>query len=153
MTGAVSGEELASFPGRPAYPRGCRILKGYRHGHRDRKITATSDTETRRGGHAPFTLSGEPSEMMWSPRPVDREAWHSRDLAGEDIVRSVHAETDMKTRIDGMITDISLPAAIGARRDGQKVSLSIANMGGGNVVAWGRFIRDPAAHNPNDPNS
>jgi putative transposase len=33
-------------------------------------------------------------------------------------------------------------AAIGVRRDGQKVLLSIMNMGGESKAAWGQFLAD-----------
>ena len=35
-----------------------------------------------------------------------------------------------------------LPGAIGVRRDGQKVLLSIKNMGGESKAAWGAFLAD-----------
>jgi len=46
MIEAVFEEELDSFLGRLRYRRGCGAVKGYRHGHRDRRITGTFGTET-----------------------------------------------------------------------------------------------------------
>ena len=44
--------------------------------------------------------------------------------------------TVIKTRLDRKATNISVLAAIGVRRDGQKVLLSIRNMGGESTAAW-----------------
>ncbi len=43
---AVFEEELSEFLGRLRYRRGDGEVKGYRHGHRDRRITGTFGTET-----------------------------------------------------------------------------------------------------------
>ena len=43
---AVFEEELAAFLGRLRYDRGDGPAKGYRHGHRARKLTGTFGTET-----------------------------------------------------------------------------------------------------------
>jgi len=48
----------------------------------------------------------------------------------------------IKTRIDKKATNISVLAAIGVRRDGQKVLLSIKNMGGESTAAWRQFLDD-----------
>jgi len=61
---------------------------------------------------------------------VDWDAWCARSLADEDIIRLILDGTVIKTRIDKKATNISVLAAIGFRRDGQKVLLSIMNMGG-----------------------
>jgi putative transposase len=50
--------------------------------------------------------------------------------------------TVIKTRLDRKATNISVPAAIGVRRDGQKVLLSIRNMGGESIAAWRQFLDD-----------
>jgi transposase-like protein len=72
---------------------------------------------------------------MWSAGPgakvkVDWDAWCARGLAEEDIVRLILDGPVIKTRLDRRATNISVLAAIGVRRDGQKVLLSIKNMGG-----------------------
>jgi len=61
---------------------------------------------------------------------VDWDAWCARSLAEEDIVRLILDGTVIRTRLDRKATNISVLAAIGVRRDGQKVLLSIRNMGG-----------------------
>jgi len=48
----------------------------------------------------------------------------------------------IKTRLDKKATNISVLAAIGVRRDGQKVLLSLMNMGGESTAAWRQFIND-----------
>ncbi len=60
---------------------------------------------------------------------VDWDAWCARSLAEEDIVRLILDGTVIKTRLDRKATNISVLAAIGVRRDGQKVLLSIKNRG------------------------
>jgi putative transposase len=58
---------------------------------------------------------------------VDWDAWCARNLADEDIARLSLDGTVIKTRCDRKATNISVLAAIGVRRDGQKVLLSIMN--------------------------
>ena len=50
---------------------------------------------------------------------VDWDAWVTRDLACEDIVRLILDGTVIKTRLDRKATNISVLAAMGARRDGR----------------------------------
>ncbi|SMG55247.1 Transposase, Mutator family [Paracoccus sp. J56] len=50
--------------------------------------------------------------------------------------------TVIKTRLDRKATNISVLAAIGVRRDGQKVLLAIRNMGGESTAAWSQFLAD-----------
>ncbi len=77
----------------------------------------------------------------WRKVKTDWEAWGARSLADEDIVRLILDGTVVKTRID-RTTAISVLAAIGVRRDGQKVLLSIRNMGGESKAAWRMFLDD-----------
>jgi transposase-like protein len=76
---------------------------------------------------------------------VDRDAWSTRNLAGEDLVRLILDGTVIKTRLDRKATNISVLAAIGVRRDGQKVLISIRNMGGESTASRSRFLGDPDA--------
>ncbi|KFE33344.1 IS256 family transposase [Thioclava atlantica] len=78
----------------------------------------------------------------WRKVKVDWDAWCARSLAEEDIVRLILDGTVIKTRLDRKATNISVLAAIGVRRDGQKVLLSIKNMGGESTAAWGQFLAD-----------
>jgi putative transposase len=78
----------------------------------------------------------------WRKVKVDWDAWSTRSLAEDDIIRLILDGTVVKTRLDRKATNISVLAAIGVRRDGQKVLLSIKNMGGESKAAWGAFLGD-----------
>ncbi|MEW6294667.1 MAG: IS256 family transposase [Pseudomonadota bacterium] len=104
-------------------------------------------TNTRRVKRALFGLfqgavGKDVVSRAWRKVKVDWEAWCARSLAGEDIVRLILDGTVVKTRLDRKATNISVLAAIGVRRDGQKVLLSIRNMGGESKAAWGEFLAD-----------
>ena len=73
---------------------------------------------------------------------VDWDAWCARSLAEEDIVRLILDGTVIRTRLDRKATNISVLAAIGVRRDGQKILLSIRHMGGESTSAWRQFLDD-----------
>ncbi|WP_299845550.1 IS256 family transposase, partial [uncultured Jannaschia sp.] len=78
----------------------------------------------------------------WRKVKVDWDAWSARSLNEEDIVRLILDGTVIKSRLDRKATNISVLAAIGVRRDGQKVLLSIKNMGGESTAAWRQFLED-----------
>jgi transposase-like protein len=104
-------------------------------------------TNTRRVKRALFGLfegavSKDVVSRAWRKVKVDWDAWCARGLAEEDIVRLILDGTVIKTRLDRRATNISVLAAIGVRRDGQKVLLSIKNMGGESKAAWGEFLGD-----------
>lgn len=82
---------------------------------------------------------------------MDWDAWCARSLADEDIVRLILDGTVIKTRLDRKATNISVLAAIGVRRDGQKVLLSIRNMGGESTSAWRQFLDDLDARGLKQP--
>jgi transposase-like protein len=71
----------------------------------------------------------------WRKVKVDWDAWCARSLADEDIVRLILDGTVIRTRLDRRATNISVLAAIGVRRDGQKILLSIRHMGGESTAA------------------
>jgi putative transposase len=56
---------------------------------------------------------------------TDWQAWCARSLAGEEIVRLILDGSVVKARSDRKATAISVLAAIGVRRDGQKILLAI----------------------------
>jgi transposase-like protein len=100
-------------------------------------ITAVylSGTNTRRAKRALAALfkgavSKDVVSRAWRKIKVDWDAWCARSLADEDIVRVIFDGTVVKVRLDRKATNISVLAAIGVRRDGQKVLLSVRNMGG-----------------------
>lgn len=82
-------------------------------------------TNTRRVKRALFGLfegavSKDVVSRAWRKVKVDWDAWSTRDLAEEDIVRLILDGTVIKTRLDRKATNISVLAAIGVRRDGRK---------------------------------
>jgi transposase-like protein len=104
-------------------------------------------TNTRRVKRALFGLfqgavGKDVVSRAWRKVKVDWDAWCARSLAAEDIVRLILDGTVIKTRLDRRATNISVLAAIGVRRDGQKVLLAIKNMGGESTAAWGQFLAD-----------
>jgi putative transposase len=70
------------------------------------------------------------------------EAWQQRDLADEEIMRLILDGTVVKVRLDRRATAISLLIVLGIRRDGQKVVLTIKNMGGESQAAWRAVLDD-----------
>jgi transposase-like protein len=88
----------------------------------------------------------------WRRVRTDWDAWSKRDLADEDVARLILDGTVVRVRLDRRATSISLLVVLGVRRDGQKVLLSVRNMGGESEAAWrgvlddlvGRGLRTPA---------
>lgn len=113
-------------------------------------------TNTRRVKRALFGLfqgavGKDVVSRAWRKVKVDWDAWSARGLAEEDIVRLILDGTVIKTRLDRKATNISVLAAIGVRRDGQKVLLSIKNMGGESTAAWRQFLEDLDARGLKQP--
>jgi transposase-like protein len=104
-------------------------------------------TNTRRVKRALFGLFGgavskDVVSRAWRKVKTDWKAWCARSLAAEDIVRLILDGTVVKTRIDRKASAISVLAAIGVCRDGQKILLSIRTMGGETKAAWRGFLDD-----------
>jgi putative transposase len=78
----------------------------------------------------------------WRRTRAAWEAWQTRDLATDDIVRLILDGTVVKVRLDRKATAISLLIALGIRRDGQKVVLAIKNLGGETEAAWRAVLDD-----------
>jgi putative transposase len=100
-----------------------------------------SGTNTRRVKRALGTLfkgaiGKDVVSRVWRKVKTDWEAWTRRDLAGEDIVRLILDGSVVRVRLDRKATNISLLVVLGIRRDGQKVLLSVRNMGGESEAAW-----------------
>ena len=99
----------------------------------------------------------------WRKVKTDWEAWNTRDLGGEDIVRfgpslgriafgaSLLDGTVVKARIDRKATAIPILVAIGVRRDGQKILIGLKNMGGETTAAWRAFLDDLTARGLRQP--
>ena len=104
-------------------------------------------TNTRRVKRALFGLfqgavGKDVVSRAWRKVKVDWDAWCARSLTDEDIVRLILDGTVIRTRLDRKATNISVLAAIGVRRDGQKILLSIRHMGGESTSAWRQFLDD-----------
>ena len=104
-------------------------------------------TNTRRVRRALSSLFGgriskDTVSRAWRKVKVDWEDWKSRDLSEEDIVRLILDGTAVKVRLDKKATVISLLVVLGVRRDGQKILLSIKNMGGESEEAWRSVLDD-----------
>ena len=78
----------------------------------------------------------------WRKVRTDWDAWNKRNLAGEDVVRLVLDGTVVRVRLDRKATSVSLLVVLGIRRDGQKVLLSVRNMGGESEAAWRAVLDD-----------
>ena len=107
-----------------------------------------SGTNTRRVGRALAALFGGPAisksvvSRVWRKIKSDWDNWNKRDLAGDDIVRLILDGTHVKVRMDRKATALSLLVVLGIRRDGQKVLLSVKNMGGESEAAWRTILDD-----------
>jgi putative transposase len=79
---------------------------------------------------------------VWRKVKTDWEAWSSRSLVGQPIVRLILDGTVVRVRLDRKATSISLLVVIGVRADGQKVLLSVRDMGGETTEAWRTVLDD-----------
>jgi len=87
----------------------------------------------------------------WRKVKGDWDAWNTRSLAGEPIVRLILDGTVVRVRLDRKATSILLLVVLGVRDDGQKVLLAIKQMGSESTEAWrtvlddliGRGLRQP----------
>jgi putative transposase len=107
-------------------------------------------TNTRRVRRALAALFGgavgkDVVSRVWRKVQGDWQAWNTRSLAGEPIVRLILDGTVVRVRLDGRATSISLLVVIGVREDGQKVLLAVRNMGGESTEAWRAVIGDLVA--------
>jgi transposase-like protein len=115
----------------------------------DAVIAATylAGTNTRRVRRALTTLFGgavskDTVSRTWRKVKTDWDAWNTRSLADEPIVRLILDGTVVRVRLDRKATSISLLVVLGVRADGQKVLLAIKNMGGESAEAWRSVLDD-----------
>jgi transposase-like protein len=104
-------------------------------------------TNTRRVGRALAALfrgsvSKDTVSRTWRKLKGDWDAWNARDLSNEDIERLILDGTAVRVRLDRRATAISLLVVLGVRGDGQKVLLSVRNMGGESEAAWRAVLDD-----------
>ena len=115
----------------------------------DALIAATylAGTNTRRVRRALTALFGgavgkDTVSRTWRKVKTDWDAWNTRSLADEPIVRLILDGTVVRVRLDRKATSISLLVVLGVRADGQKVLLAIKNMGGESAEAWRSVLDD-----------
>ena len=106
-----------------------------------------SGTNTRRVRRALSALFGgavgkDTVSRVWRKVQADWQAWNQRSLADEPIVRLILDGTVVRVRLDKKATSISLLVVIGVREDGQKILLSVKNMGGETTAAWRAVLDD-----------
>jgi len=104
-------------------------------------------TNTRRVGRALAALfrgsvSKDTVSRTWRKLKGDWDAWNARDLSTEDIARLILDGTVVRVRLDRQATAISLLVVLGVRADGQKVLVSVRNMGGESEAAWRAVLDD-----------
>src|SRR4030081_375991 len=104
-------------------------------------------TNTRRVRRALAALFGgavgkDTVSRTWRKVKSDWDAWNTRSLAAEPIVRLILDGTVVRVRLDRKGTSISLPVVLGVRADGQKVLLAIKSMSGESTEAWRTVLDD-----------
>jgi transposase-like protein len=87
-------------------------------------LSATNTRRVRRALKAVFAGAVGKDEVSRVWRKV-KGAWNSRSLAAEPIIRFILDGTIVRVRLDKKSASISLPLALGVRRDGQKVLLAV----------------------------
>src|SRR5260370_173715 len=88
-------------------------------------------------------VSKDTVSRVWRKVKSDWDAWNSRSLAAEPIVRLILDGTVVRVRLDRKATSIVLLVVLGVRQDGQKVLLAVKNMGGETSQAWRAVLDDP----------
>jgi putative transposase len=128
-----------------------QVLRNYqrRTGAADALIAGAylAGTNTRRVRRALRSVFGgevgkDTVSRVWRKVKSDWDAWNSRSLAEEPIVRLILDGTVVRVRLDRKATSISLLVVIGVRKDGQKVLLAIKQMGGESTEAWRTVLDD-----------
>ena len=127
----------------PALPRYARMTRQVEALIAGAYLAGTNTRRVKRALAALFggAVGKDIVSRTWRKVRTDWDAWTRRDLAGEDVVRLILDGTVVRVRLDRKATSISLLVVLGVRRDGQKVLLSIKNMGGESEAAW-RSILD-----------
>jgi putative transposase len=116
-------------------------------------LAGTNTRRVRRALGALFggTVGKDIVSRTWRKVKGDWDAWNTRSLAGEPIVRLILDGTVVRVRLDRKATSILLLVVLGVREDGQKVLLAIKQMGSESTEAWrtvlddliGRGLRQP----------
>ena len=107
-------------------------------------LAGTNTRRVRRALAALFggTVGKDVVSRTWRKVKSDWDAWNSRSLAEDPIVRLILDGTVVRVRLDRKATSISLLVVLGVRADGQKVLLAIKSMGGESAEAWRTVLND-----------
>jgi putative transposase len=107
-------------------------------------LAGTNTRRVRRALAALFggTVGKDTVSRTWRNVKSDWDAWNSRSLAEEPVVRLILDGTVVRVRLDRKATSISLLVVLGVRADGQKVLLAIRSMGGESAEAWRTVLGD-----------
>jgi len=107
-------------------------------------LAGTNTRRVRRALSAVFggAISKDTVSRVWRKVKADWDAWSSRSLAGEPIIRLILDGTVVRVRLDRKATSIVLLVVLGVREDGQKVLLAVKNMGGETSEAWRAVLDD-----------
>lgn len=107
-------------------------------------LAGTNTRRVRRAVAALFrgAVSKDIVSRVWRKIKSDWDAWNTRSLTEEPIVRLILDGTVVRVRLDRKSTSISLLVVIGVRTDGQKVLLAVKHMGGESADAWRAVLDD-----------
>ena len=107
-------------------------------------LAGTNTRRVRRALAAVFggAISKDTVSRVWRKVKADWDAWNSRSLAGEPIIRLILDGTVVRVRLDRKATSIVLLVVLGVREDGQKVLLAVKNMAGETSEAWRAVLDD-----------
>jgi transposase-like protein len=107
-------------------------------------LAGTNTRRVRRALAALFggTVGKDTVSRTWRKVKSDWDAWNTRSLAEEPIVRLILDGTVVRVRLDRKATSVSLLVVLGVRADGQKVLLAIKSMGGESAEAWRTVLDD-----------
>ena len=107
-------------------------------------LAGTNTRRVRRALAALFdgTVGKDTVSRTWRKVKSDWDAWNTRSLAEEPVVRLILDGTVVRVRLDRKATSISLLVVLGVRTDGQKVLLAIKSMGGESAEAWRTVLDD-----------
>ena len=79
------------------------------------------------------------------------EAWQARDLSGEGVVRLVLDALSIGVRMDGTSHKLLILVALGVNKEGEKMVLSMKDMGSESKEAWLEILRDLDARGVSQP--
>jgi putative transposase len=107
-------------------------------------LAGTNSRRVRRALAAVFggAVGKDTVSRVWRKVKADWDAWNTRSLADEPIVRLILDGTVVRVRLDRKATAIVLLVVLGVREDGQKVLLAVKNMGGETREAWHAVLDD-----------